>query len=149
MINNNKSKGRNSGKLLFPTIGVLVLLSASGFSETKTIDGTNDALSMEGTVKRDPFWPVGYVPENTQEVEPIKTKVKKPTVSNDWNGAMKKVVINGVSSRADNEFFAVINGEVKSVNDTISVQHGGITYTWAVASIKPPGSVKLRRVSAL
>ena len=109
----------------------------------------NDAFPLETVAKRDPFWPVGHVPEAVQAANKKKVVVKKSAESNDWNGAMKKVVINGVSSRANNDFFAVINGQVKRVDDTISVSHGGVTYTWAVAKIKPPGSVNLRRVSAL
>ncbi|MDF7801283.1 hypothetical protein P4C99_17525 [Pontiellaceae bacterium B1224] len=147
MTNINKSKCRKAATLLFPMVGIGMLLGTESFSQTKTSSGTNDAQVVTAVSKRDPFWPVGYVPKELQKNS--AKEVKKPTESNDWNGAMKKVVINGVSSRADNEFFAVVNGEVKSVNDTISVTHDGMTYTWAVASIKPPGSVKLRRVSAL
>lgn len=147
MTNINKSKCWKAGKLLFPMVGIGLLLSSESFSQTKTSSGTNDASVIGTAIKRDPFWPVGYVPKELQKKE--VAVVKKPTESNDWKGAMKKVVINGVSSRSNNEFFAVVNGEVKSVNDTISVTHGGMTYTWAVAGIKPPGSVKLRRVSAL
>lgn len=149
MTNANKSKVRVAGKLIVPMVGMVLFVSATSFSQPKPVGGTNDAQSNGTAVKRDPFWPIGYVPESVKAAEAKKTVVIKKTEGNDWNGAMKKVVINGVSSRADNEFFAVINGEVKSVNDTISISHGGITYTWAVASIKPPGSVKLRRVSAL
>ena len=75
-------------------------------------------------------------------------KVEIPAVSSNWKDAMKKVVINGVSSRADDEFFAVINGQVKSIGETVTLKHEGTIYTWAVDSITPPGSVKLRRVSA-
>lgn len=149
MINVNKSRERRIGKLLFPMIGITILMSFNSFSQTKSAGGMNDALKQGSIEKRDPFWPVGYVPERVKQAEAKKLGIKKPTGTNNWNGAMKKVVINGVSSSADNEFFAVINGGVKSVNDTVSVTHEGITYTWAVASIKPPGSVKLRRVSAL
>lgn len=147
MTNVNKSKGRKAGRLLFPMVGIGLLLSSISFSQTKPPSGMNDAQIEPATSKRDPFWPVGYVPRELQKKAEVV--VKKPTESSDWSGAMKKVVINGVSSRANNDFFAVVNGEVKSVNDTVSVTHGGITYTWAVANIKPPGSVKLRRVSAL
>ena len=147
MTNNNKSKCLRSGRLLFPAVGIGFLLCSASFSQTKSSSGMNDANVKISASKRDPFWPVGYVPKELQKK--VEAVVKKPTESNDWSGAMKKVVINGVSSRANNDFFAVVNGEVKSVNDTVSVTHGGMTYTWAVASIKPPGSVKLRRVSAL
>ena len=114
-------------------------------------DGTDVAKEGATAIKRDPFWPVGYVPEHVKAAASAKEKPEavKPTVANDWNKAMRKVVINGVSSRADNEFFAVINGQVKSVGETVTVNYEGTVYTWAVDEIKPPGSVKLRRVSAL
>jgi hypothetical protein len=114
-------------------------------------DGTDDAGNERAGYQRDPFWPVGFVPEEIKKaiIEKENPESLKPTLSNDWNQAMKKLVINGVSSRSDNEFFAVINGEVKSEGDTVTVKHDGKTYTWAVDGIQPPGSVKLRRVSAL
>ena len=108
--------------------------------------GTLDAQRAGTAEKRDPFWPVGYMPKQTfrsvsQQGSP------KVTPLNSWNEAMKKVVINGVSSRTDNEFFAVINGDVKRVGDTVSVRLGSSVYTWAVDGIESPGSVKLRRLS--
>jgi hypothetical protein len=130
-------------------LSIAVYVSSALFSEAKSAGGTNDALTLPADVKRDPFWPVGYVPESVKNAATEKGVVKKYTEGNDWNGAMKKVVINGVSSRSDNEFFAVVNGEVRSLNETVSVTHAGITYTWVISSIKPPGSVRLRRVSAL
>lgn len=110
--------------------------------------GINDAKKGRAAVKRDPFWPVGYMPKNMQSISPEKhtSAVTEGAVSN-WSSAMKKVVINGVSSRSDNEYYAVINGEVKSVGDTVSIRQGGMVYTWAVDGIEPPGSVKLRRLS--
>lgn len=149
MTNINKRKRNQPAELLIPMVGTVLLLCSISISQGKSAGGTNVALTKKAESKRDPFWPVGYVPERVKEPEVEKIEIKKPVVSNDWSGAMKKVVINGVSSRANNDFFAVINGGVKSVNDTVSVVHGGVTYTWAIASIKPPGSVKLRRVSAL
>lgn len=130
-----------------------VLFSGGAFAQAKATppSGTDDAKKELPGYKRDPFWPVGFVPERIKEAMAKKESPDrlKPTIANDWNKAMKKLVINGVSSRADNEFFAVINGQVKSVGDTVAITHEGKTYTWAVDGIKPPGSVKLRRVSAL
>ncbi len=111
--------------------------------------GTNDAQEQEAVLKRDPFWPVGYVPKNIKSVIPKENpKQSAAIVENSWNEAMKKVVINGVSSRSENASFAVINGQVKSIGDTVTINHGGTIYTWAVDEIEPPDSVKLRRVSA-
>lgn len=111
--------------------------------------GTKDAKKMAAAVKRDPFWPVGYMPEKLKEKTAEKEVSKKNAASaTGWNKAMRKIVINGVSSRSSNEFYAVINGQIKSVGDAVTVKYEGTIYTWAVDSIKPPGSVKLRRVSA-
>jgi len=110
--------------------------------------GIYNANDQTAALKRDPFWPVGYVPKNTRSVvQKISSEESPATVDNSWNEAMKKVVISGVSSGADNAYFAVINGEIKSVDDIVTVNHGRSIYTWAVDSIKPPASVKLRRVS--
>lgn len=129
------------------SLAVLLLGQSSGIAQTNNID---DALTLKNVQKRDPFWPVGYVPKRIKTTAPEQTeKVVLPIVNNDWNAAMKKIVINGVSSRADNEFFAVINGRVKSVGEEVTLTHEGMIYTWAVEEISPPRSVKLRRVSAL
>ena len=135
---------------------VLVIISVIGFAGTLNIteaqtagtNGTNDALEHKAALKRDPFWPVGYVPQNIKSVVPkVNPEQSNGPVDNSWNEAMKKVEINGVSSRAKDAYCAVINGQVKRVGDTVTVSHSGTIYTWAVDSIKPPSSVKLRRVS--
>lgn len=111
--------------------------------------GTNDALEQKAVLKRDPFWPVGYTPKVIKSVIPEDhSKQSAATVDNSWQEAMKKVVINGVSSRAQNAYFAIINDQIKRIGDTVTINHGGTIYTWAVDGIEPPGSVKLRRVSA-
>ncbi len=109
----------------------------------ETNDGKNNASEGVATVRRDPFWPVGHTPEQAKNTEQAET----PEIIGgiDWNKAMDEVVINGVSSRADNEYIAVINNEVKSVGESVSVQYGNARYTWTVESITPSGSVKLRR----
>ena len=112
-------------------------------------DGINDAKEQTALPRRDPFWPVGYVPKKVTSIVPVElSKKSEVKVDNSWNEAMKKVVINGVSSRAENAYFAVINGQIKSIGDTVTINHGGILYTWAVDGVEPPDSVKLRRVSA-
>jgi len=118
-------------------------------SETIRPDGTDDAKASVAAVQRDPFWPVGYTPEWIVEKRSEgQAKVVEKEESIDWNKAMGQVEIQGVSSRAGNEFFAVINGQVKSTGETVSVQVGVVNYTWMVEGISPPSSVKLRRVSA-
>jgi len=130
--------------VLLATAGVLL-----NVAQVTAQDGMKDAQNGSAAMKRDPFWPVGYIPADVQvETGPAPAAASERSQGgNSWNEAMKRVVINGVSSRSDSEYFAVINGEVKSVGDTVSVVLGNSTYTWAVDRIEPPGSVKLRRVS--
>jgi hypothetical protein len=118
------------------------------FAQKANEDGTNSAQLQESATKRDPFWPVGYKPKNIMKVVATGDSFPKvQVVEKSWDEAMKKVAINGVSTRAGNEYFAVINGEVRSVGDTVKVSYGDSTYTWAVDAIESSGSVKLRRVS--
>ena len=134
----HSTKGRMTVSALM--IAVTVLMTQPIPAEA----GTTDAKKGSVAVKRDPFWPVGYTPKGTQ-IESQASSVD--TGGSTWAEAMKKVVINGVSSRSDAEYCAVINGELKTVGETVSIRLGGSVYTWAVDSIEPPGSVKLRRVS--
>ena len=146
MNNNNKSGIYRCRilRVLFVVIA-LVFLAPPGFGEESSV-GIRNADKREQQGARDPFWPVGYAPVvKSTKVVPV---VERPVVVGSWSKAIKTIVINGVSSRGDNDFFAVINGEIKSVGDTISVKFGGTVYVWAIDSIKPPKSVKLRRVSA-
>lgn len=138
------------------TIGMVTLLAlivapnAGSADESKTNPpaGIDNAKVSPIAVHRDPFWPVGYTPKwVTDQAQGTNEKVVEKE-GTDWNRAMKQVSIQGVSSRAGNEFFAIINGEVKSTGETVSVKIGAVNYTWMIDGISPPSSVKLRRVSA-
>ncbi len=138
-------------------IGIAVLLTLltglntvfAADSGTNPGGGTDNALVSAIAVHRDPFWPVGYTPERAVSKGAEKqNKALESTGSIDWKKAMKQVEIQGVSSRAGNEFFAIINGQVKSAGETVSVQVDSVGYTWMIEGISPPSSVKLRRVSA-
>jgi hypothetical protein len=143
---NSKSPGfRLLISILIGTAGLLPAVSLAEYS-----GGTSNANNQASVVKRDPFWPIGYTPVKVEnKAESNQHKILAGTSgATDWSAAMKQVVINGVSSRAGNEYVAVINNEVKVVGESVSVSVGGIQYTWKVDRITPPSSVKLRRLSA-
>lgn len=139
MKNNKKITpfGSRCGPLL-----VALFVGMSGTVLQRSEAASNE--SKENAVKRDPFWPVGYVAKG-EENSVLTQRKQGGTGAVDWDKAMKQVVINGVSSRADNDYVAVINNEVKSVGESVSIRYGGAKYTWKVEKITPPGSVKLRR----
>ena len=138
---------------IFKTCRILVLIAAAGSllagAETSVSGGMDDAQNLSAAMKRDPFWPVGYKPKKSVVVETkdqgVLAVIEEGT---DWNKAMGQVSIQGISSRADSEYYAIINGQVKSTGETVTVQRGGVSYTWIIESISPPSSVKLRRMSA-
>ena len=133
--------------LLMLLVGLIALPAAD--SQTNQTDGIDSALVGVVAVQRDPFWPVGFTPERLVKKKPEEqSKMLESIGKIDWNKAMKQVAIQGVSSRAGDEFFAVVNGEIKGTGETVSVQVDGVGYTWMIDGISPPSSVKLRRVSA-
>ena len=136
-------------RLLLPALLLVAGMLQSGLCDGQARGGTDSANnSTIDSAARDPFWPVGYTPERMAETEASDEVAAAAENENaDWNTAMKQLVINGVSSRADNEFFAVINGQIKTVGETVAVVLGSSTYSWVVEGIAPPSSVKLRRVS--
>lgn len=148
-MNNTDIAGPCRKKILLITLSLTVVwMAGSTFSAGKAESGINDAPTKPASVKRDPFWPLGYVPERIKNQELEKAETPEASTSNsNWNEAMMQVVINGVSSRGDNESFAVINGQVKTAGDSVAIVYQQSTYTWAVESITPPNSVKLRRIS--
>ena len=146
-----KNKGIKSRLIFRGVIFTLMFISlAQQSSAVEPQNGSNNASTGAVSVLRDPFWPVGYKPAWTQSKEEYVQQqiLTGKNGKTDWSIAMGQVVINGVSSRGGNEYVAVINNEVKLVGEAVSLWHGGTFYTWAVESISPPGSVKLRRVSA-
>lgn len=157
-MNLEKTMTHQTKSILSRRISITALLTAyffglaevpSAYSQTKQADGIDVALVDVSTVQRDPFWPVGYTPKWVVGNKPVEQgKVVEQVGSIDWDEAMKQVAIQGVSSRAGNKFFAVVNGQVKGAGETVSVQVDGVGYTWMIERISPPSSVKLRRVSA-
>jgi len=144
MMRRSDDSARPRARHLIP---VLCLLSVGPvIAGSSDPGGTNDAI-VQDAVRRDPFWPIGYVPEfSTREVIDPVAAVQSAD-SSGWDAARKEVDINGVSSRADNQFCAVINGQLMEVGDKLSVNYKGTIYTWEVEDIAASGSVKLRRVT--
>lgn len=140
-----KIKGFNfSILLLFMGLATAMLPAHAGAAE----DGTDDAKTRQVTMKRDPFWPVGYVPKQMVQEQKVKSPMTTtPTIVKSWDSAMKRVSINGVSRGSEDECFAIINGEVKAVGDQVVVRLGDTVYTWIVVNIQPPERVQLRRHS--
>lgn len=128
-------------RLLFAGSMAGLIIGVSQVFGAGVDDGKVNANENAVPTKRDPFWPVGYVPKSMKG--DAGDEVEKEKGNTDWKEARKKIVVNGVSSCGDNKYVAVINNKIKSVGELVSVELGNTRYTWKIDSINPPRSVKL------
>ncbi len=144
----NRQRGLMCGRAVNCRLGLAVAFIAWMFAAGGVAHGQDGEDPVAVKPARDPFWPVGY---QAQKDEPQAEVMPQPAVSQksdeDWRAAMKLVMVSGVSQRGVSEYCAVINGELKVVGERITVSFNGAEFSWTVAAIAPPASIKLRRVS--
>ena len=93
--------------------------------------------SSGGGILRDPFWPVGYIPEGAV-VEGTRATKDEPTSGiPQWADAMKQLHLSGIMKTGQEGYVAMVNGQAVSEGDTISVFFSGRNYTWKVRAISP------------
>lgn len=116
---------------------------------------------------RDPFWPIDYVPvaerktepPAKQEIEP-KPELPKPELpkpeptasEEDWAKARKALSISGVTRSVNPDTHAertmvMINRQMLSVGDTVSLVYQGFRFKWRVEAIAAK-DVKLEPLNA-
>lgn len=144
----NRQRGLMCGRAMNYRLGLAVAFSAWIFASGGVAHGQDGEDPVAVKPARDPFWPVGYKAQKgapQAEVAPPQAVSQKS--DEDWRAAMKQVMVSGVSRRGESEYCAVINGELKVVGEKITVSYNGAEFSWTVAAIAPPASIKLRRVS--
>jgi len=137
----------------YSIICVILLTCTSVFSRNTQTAVTNTAPQNHQKILRDPFWPVGYFPEewgmNPAEKKKADEENKRKAISGkDWDIAIKKITINGICKTEDGELYAVINNQVKSIGELVAVDTKDQRYYWKIIDIQPPRNVKLQRVKA-
>jgi len=93
---------------------------------------------------RDPFWPVGYFPDEWQ-VEGAEEEELSTTGGSDWDAPAALIRVNGTSRMGD-KTVAIINGEFKEEGDLVQVSYSGRVYQWKLSGVKASGKVSLERV---
>lgn len=117
---------------------IVFLIVGAGLGDS----GPAGAFSMEPL--RDPFWPVGYFPENWQAENPAE-KQPASTSGSDWDGPSAQIAVTGTSRMGD-KAVAIINGDLKEEGDLIEISHGGRIYQWKLKKINASGTVDVERV---
>ena len=124
-------------------VWIAVLLASLVGAPGGSIASIEEPFSLEPL--RDPFWPVGFFPENWQADEPDEN-APSPTSGSDWDAPAAQIRVTG-TSRMDDKTVAIINGDLKEVGDSVEVSYGGRIYQWKLKEINASGKVRLERVS--
>ena len=105
--------------------------------------------------RRDPFWPVGFRPGKVKSSSPgsdtntVPTNVVPIVESPDWPKAESQLKFTTiVEGQGGKKTFAMVNGQVLSVEETLAATCGNYMYVWTVRSISKETGVKLNRQSA-
>lgn len=110
------------------------------------------STSQDPDLKRDPFWPAGYIPKprvvaTTTNVSGTTTTAlaeERPVPVN-WDAARKVLDIRGIGligrDKQTNtaKYLAMIGGKLTEVGDIVSVAYMSRLYRWKVTSISPDG----------
>lgn len=129
---------RNRCKAVIETTVFFVLCVATGYANTDV----NREFSLRPL--RDPFWPVGYFPENWQKNTPENDK-PTPTFGSDWDMPTSMIRVTG-TSRLGDKGVAIINGDLKEVGDFVEISYSGRIYQWKLKKINARGMIQLDRV---
>jgi hypothetical protein len=112
--------------------------------EEKTVDLAQQRFrKWDKKPLRDPFWPIGYFPENWQTE---RDKKNAPNLGADWTAPAKLIRVNGTSRMGD-QTAVIVNDEVKSIGDLIEIHYGDRIYQWKILNIQPTGKIQLERFS--
>jgi len=116
-------------------LSVAVILCALCGARAEPPAGTNAVPPEQGERLRDPFWPVGYEPEEKKEGGPTGKPVVK-AVKAVW----PKLVVKAISRDAAGGYQALLEpvGMVRPGQD-IKVVRGGLVYSWHISAIDGNG----------
>jgi hypothetical protein len=98
--------------------------------------------------KRDPFWPVSYVPRKAITAPRNDSNglaVQEKARQTNWEAARKAMDIRGVSfigrDKQSNapKYIAMVGGKLTEEGDLVSVPFDGQLYRWKVTSINAAG----------
>ena len=105
--------------------------------------------------RRDPFWPVGFRPGKVKpsssglDTNTVPTNIVAIVESPDWPKAESQLKFTTiVEGQGGRKTFAMVNGQVLSIEETLTSTCGNYMYVWTVRSISKETGVKLNRQSA-
>jgi hypothetical protein len=125
----------------FQCVAVMLIVLAAGAGWANVVEADAE-YSIEPL--RDPFWPVGYFPDDWKKDQPNED-MPPVTAGSDWDVPTTLLHISGTSRMGD-KAVAIINGDLKEIGDAVEVRHNGRVYQWKLKDVKASGKVSLERV---
>lgn len=110
-------------------------------------DGQQDQ-NLEFTLEplRDPFWPVGYFPEDWKSGKGGDFSASSAApVDSDWTVPESLIQVTA-TSRMGNKAAAIINGQIKEEGDVIEMIHNNRIYSWKLRKVNSNGTIGLDRL---
>lgn len=111
-----------------------------------TSSSAEDAVRQDTAEPRDPFWPVGWRPQEAPtNVEVVVQEVVEPVRREEWDAAEKHLAVSGISQAPDGTSYAVLRGlGIVEPGDFVSLNYNGLRYTWRIVRITRQGVVPER-----
>ena len=138
------------GVMAFPPLTPAMGMPNQPIEETGLMPANGGDPNL--TIRRDPFWPVGYAPKKTVVATILPPATKTPVAADpvylsppDWNVARNRLDIRGISligrDKKSNapKYLAMIGEKLVEEGDTVSIIADNRTYRWKVAGISANG----------
>ena len=132
-------KSRVKSMMLF----LAVVLAGHIYAEKDISVGIAEEYDLKPL--RDPFWPVGYFPENWQSDKPGTPVETATQINSDWSAPESQLRVTA-TSRMGNKAAAIINGQIKEEGDVIEMIHNNRVYKWKLSKVNSNGTIGLDRL---
>ena len=101
------------------------------------------AEGREQELLRDPFWPVGFFPQDWQQKSSVQSA--SDVAGSGWKSAFAKLRVSG-TSRLGDRTAAIVNGELKNIGEQVEVSYEGRIYQWEIVGIDATGQIQVKRL---
>ncbi len=142
-ISGNYISKREGIVLRWTLLLLISTLPLAGLHADEKAVAKNDAVISD---LRDPFWPIGWEPQPEQPNEPVQKPVQPRSAVVNWEGAMAKIKISGISETFEpGVYIAIVKGYgVVEKGEILTIRFDGMAYQVLIKDITSEGVVPER-----
>ena len=138
-LNRSVSTGEEE---FFPSL--VALPSAESEIPATPSKAPSASVSKPKKRQRDPFWPVGYIPDAWKEKVVSVDQDALASLNDQWTAASKKIKVS-FTKMMNGQRVASINRKIKKPGDTIDVQYAGKTFQFKLGTVYANGKLGLKK----